>query len=97
MVVGRRTAERSRPASPALRQPSEPATRRARPAPVRLGLLLILAALTLAGCSGSDLEVLIGSKKFTESVILGEVLAGLVADAGLPVRHRQALGGTRIG
>jgi len=56
----------------------------------------MLAVLALAGCSSSEREVLIGSKKFTESVILGEVLAGLVADAGLPVRHRQALGGTRI-
>ncbi|WP_296900329.1 glycine betaine ABC transporter substrate-binding protein, partial [Thiohalocapsa sp.] len=52
--------------------------------------------LALAGCSDSEREVVIGSKKFTESVILGEVLAGLVADARLPVRHRQALGGTRI-
>jgi osmoprotectant transport system permease protein len=56
----------------------------------------VLAVLALAGCSDSEREVVIGSKKFTESVILGEVLAGLVADARLPVRHRQALGGTRI-
>ncbi len=62
----------------------------------RRGLLGALAAMALAACTGADRDVLIGSKKFTESVILGEVLAGLVADAGLPVRHRQALGGTRI-
>jgi len=58
--------------------------------------LVILAALTITGCRGHDAEVRIGSKKFTESVILGEVLTGLVTDAGLPVRHRRALGGTRI-
>ena len=37
-----------------------------------------------------------GSKKFTESVILGDVLTGLVRDAGTPAIHRRSLGGTRI-
>ena len=90
------TPKGSRRACSELRQPLAQAWRRTLASPWRVGLLLVLAALALAGCSGSDREVLIGSKKFTESVILGEVLAGLVADAGLPARHRQALGGTRI-
>ena len=62
----------------------------------RLVALVFFIGLVLTGCGGNDGQVRIGSKKFTESVILGEVLAGLVADAGLPVRHRPALGGTRI-
>ena len=40
--------------------------------------------------------VRIGSKTFTESVILGEMAAGLVQQAGARPEHRQGLGGTRI-
>jgi osmoprotectant transport system permease protein len=40
--------------------------------------------------------VTIGSKKFTESVILGETLRLLALDAGHPALHRAELGGTRI-
>jgi osmoprotectant transport system permease protein len=40
--------------------------------------------------------VTVGSKKFTESVILGETLRLLALDAGHPARHRAELGGTRI-
>ncbi|EGV30635.1 ABC-type glycine betaine transport, periplasmic subunit [Thiorhodococcus drewsii AZ1] len=60
---------------------------------------LLLAPLVLGlltGCGRSDGEIRIGSKKFTEGIILGEVLRGLVAETGLPVHHRRALGGTRI-
>lgn len=59
-------------------------------------VVTLLVAALFAGCDRSGGQVLIGSKKFTESVILGEVLAGLVSDAGVPVTHRRALGGTRI-
>lgn len=38
----------------------------------------------------------IGSKSFTESVILGEILTGLVKGTGRPVTHRRQLGGTRV-
>ena len=40
--------------------------------------------------------IVIGSKKFTESVILGEIAARLVAQTGAAVEHRAELGGTRI-
>lgn len=40
--------------------------------------------------------LVIGSKNFTESVILGEIGAGLGREAGLQVEHRRQLGGTRI-
>jgi osmoprotectant transport system permease protein len=41
-------------------------------------------------------EVNIGSKAFTESVILGEVASHLARHAGAEVRHRAELGGTQI-
>lgn len=38
----------------------------------------------------------IGSKAFTESVILGDIAALTAAASGIPVEHRRALGGTRL-
>ena len=40
--------------------------------------------------------VQVGSKVFTESVILGEVVTRTLAAAGIPAVHRRELGGTRI-
>ena len=42
------------------------------------------------------IEVRIGSKKFTESVILGDLAALLARSAGARVSHRKELGGTRV-
>lgn len=58
--------------------------------------LAVVALVLLAGCSGarpSKPGVAVGSKKFTESVILGEMAAQLVRQAGVEVR-RDDLGGT---
>ena len=52
----------------------------------------MLAQLT----SAADPIITIGSKNFTESVILGELATLLVREEGLAARHRTALGGTRI-
>ena len=41
-------------------------------------------------------HITVGSKKFTESVILGEIIAHLVRYAGGEANHRRELGGTRI-
>lgn len=41
-------------------------------------------------------EIGIGSKSFTESVILGEVLSHLVRSTGARTEHRAELGGTQI-
>ena len=38
----------------------------------------------------------VGSKAFTESVILGEILTLLARDGGVDVRHRRELGGTTV-
>ncbi|MEY2485572.1 MAG: osmoprotectant transport system substrate-binding protein opuBD [Verrucomicrobiota bacterium] len=40
--------------------------------------------------------VIIGSKKFTESYVLGEIAKRTLSDAGLTVEHRQGMGGTII-
>ncbi len=40
--------------------------------------------------------ITVGSKKFTESVILGEQITQLASDAGANVTHRRELGGTRV-
>ena len=40
--------------------------------------------------------IVIGSKAFTESVILGEVLRQLVDHAGAEAEHQRQLGGTRV-
>ncbi len=54
-----------------------------------------MGALAAAGC-GERAEVVVGSKKFTESVVLGDIAAELAAAQGLEVEHRRELGGTRI-
>ena len=66
----------------------------------RAGGRLLLLLLTLASATGAAAEerkpVVIGSKAFTESVILGDVMAGLVRASGMAAVHRRELGGTRI-
>lgn len=61
----------------------------------RSALLTFLVLLLLTGCSGSRQKpiVAVGSKKFTESVILGEMAAQLARRAGADAR-RDDLGGT---
>jgi osmoprotectant transport system permease protein len=41
-------------------------------------------------------RIRIGSKIFTESVILGEIAKGIIDDAGVACRHRRELGGTQV-
>lgn len=62
----------------------------------------ILAAIPVRAQNSRDEAVSpaptirIGSKTFTESVILGDIAALLVRNGGADVLHRKALGGTRI-
>ena len=46
--------------------------------------------------AAAEPEVKIGSKSFTESVILGEIIAHLTEAAGGRPLHRRELGGTRV-
>ena len=57
-----------------------------------IGAIYMFAAVTEAWSQ----DVRVGSKKFTESVILGELLTHLVRDVGATVEHRKELGGTRV-
>lgn len=60
--------------------------------------------LTIAGgsclstcvCAQEPPQVRIGSKNFTESVILGEMLCSLVGSTGCEAEHKSELGGTQI-
>jgi osmoprotectant transport system permease protein len=67
-----------------------------------LCVALLLSSLTAHGndppppAPGEGPGIRIGSKKFTESVIVGEAVAGLVRDAGFRAVHRRELGGTRV-
>jgi osmoprotectant transport system permease protein len=59
-------------------------------------LILTTTAILTAAQPATAAEVTVGSKKFTESVILGEMTSGLIRAAGAEVQHRRELGGTRV-
>jgi len=50
----------------------------------------------LISSSSAAADVVIGSKKFTESYVLGEIAKRTLTDAGIPAEHRQGMGGTII-
>ena len=54
-----------------------------------------LAFLIVISSSLAD-PVVIGSKKFTESYVLGEIAKRTLNDAGVSADHRQGMGGTII-
>jgi osmoprotectant transport system permease protein len=66
----------------------------------RKKLLLIFAVASVTAISsdagGFGPEIRIGSKKFTESVILADLAAKLCTSVGTATVHRQELGGTRV-
>ncbi len=59
-------------------------------------IVLLLLAVALAPLSTVKEGVRVGSKKFTESVILGEMLAMLSEEAGPRATHYRELGGTKL-
>ncbi len=59
-------------------------------------LLVALLAILSSSSLGGTRPVRIGSKAFTESVILGEIATQTVQGAGLPAEHRRELGGTQV-
>jgi osmoprotectant transport system permease protein len=58
-------------------------------------LLAALYVLSALPCLDAE-PILVGSKKFTESYVLAEIAKRAVEDAGIPVEHRQGMGGTII-
>lgn len=65
---------------------------------VALGILLALSAGAAVWASGSASrrDVIVGSKNFTEQIVLGELLAQAIEREGLTVERRFNLGGTAI-
>src|SRR5438876_10384841 len=57
---------------------------------------LVPALLFVVVTCASANPVIIGSKKFTESYVLGEIARRTLAEAGIPAEHRQGMGGTII-
>lgn len=57
---------------------------------------VILLLGFVASSAALAATTVIGSKAFTESVILGELAAQLIREAGHDARHRRQLGGTRV-
>jgi osmoprotectant transport system permease protein len=66
--------------------------RRARSSALSLLFLTLVSAVFPASAS----SVIVGSKKFTESYVLGEIARRALNDAGVATEHRQGMGGTII-
>ena len=63
-------------------------------APRRRRWLALFA--TLLACSAQAASLAVGSKRFTESYILGELIAQTARAAGADAHHRPGMGGTAI-
>ncbi len=66
-------------------------------------LLMLLVSLTVFSSGGKALsnqqesiQLTVGSKKFTESVILGDIVNQLIRTTDVSSHHRHQLGGTRV-
>ena len=59
-------------------------------------LLALGFGLPPAAADSEQIGVTVGSKSFTESVILGETIAHLARSAGAHTEHRGELGGTQV-
>jgi glycine betaine/choline ABC-type transport system substrate-binding protein len=57
---------------------------------------LLVAVLLVISCSSEQRPLVVGSKNFTESVILGELLAQKLEAAGCKVDRRLNMGGTFV-
>ena len=59
-------------------------------------LLLLCLALGLFDVHAADKPVVVGSKRFTESYVLGELVSQTLQASGVAAEHRQGLGNTAI-
>jgi osmoprotectant transport system permease protein len=60
------------------------------------GHMLIVTMVMLGLHCAHAKPIVIGSKKFTESYVLGEIAKRALSKAGIAVEHRQGMGGTII-
>jgi osmoprotectant transport system permease protein len=65
-------------------------------AALALGVALALAAAAAIGRAGPERSVVVGSKNFTEQVLLGEIVAAALEARGVAVDRRLNLGGTAL-
>lgn len=63
---------------------------------IRISLFLALVISCNVLAQAVEKNVVVGSKRFTESYILGEILNLTLRDAGVQAVHRQGLGNTAI-
>ena len=65
---------------------------------VALGVIVLVAGVAAwpAERSNREMQIVVGSKNFTEQVILGEILAQAIEAEGAPVVRKLNLGGTFI-
>jgi osmoprotectant transport system permease protein len=61
-----------------------------------VALAALIAALLAGPGRSGQAPVVVGSKNFTEQVVLGEMLAALLEERGLAVDRRLNLGGTQL-
>ena len=59
-------------------------------------LSVIVVCLLSSTANSSQPRIIIGSKKFTESVILGEIITKMIQSVGIQPIHLRELGGTRV-
>jgi osmoprotectant transport system permease protein len=57
---------------------------------------LVALALGIFAVPAAAQDITVGSKKFTESVILGEIAGHVLRDAEIAVTHSREIGGTRV-
>ena len=62
----------------------------------RTACFLLAVTVAIAGCSSGPRAVVVGSKNFTEQVVLGEIIAQQVERKGIPVERKSNLGGTLL-
>jgi osmoprotectant transport system substrate-binding protein/osmoprotectant transport system permease protein len=63
---------------------------------VALGAVLVAVVVARGGRQGTGPPVVVGSKNFTEQVVLGEILAAHLEERGFRVDRRLNLGGTSL-
>ena len=61
-----------------------------------LVLMFLVGSLFVMGCEPDEPEVTIGSKEFTEQLILGQIAIHALEDAGIPTEDETNLGGTVV-
>jgi osmoprotectant transport system permease protein len=61
-----------------------------------LGIRLLVLACLLAPVFGAAQTLIVGSKKFTESYVLGEIATKVLQDAGFKAEQKQGIGSTGI-